>query len=118
MSLADDFKTLLDNLAVDNAATISSRYGEITAALNQDFRSTDSKTANSLQVGSYGRHTAIKGISDLDMLYIVPAGQWDSYKDAGQSRLLSRACKAIKDRYAVVNGVVVATDRIHVPITA
>lgn len=99
MSLADDFKTLLDNLKVDNAATISLRYGEITAALNQEFRNTDSKTANSLQVGSYGRHTAIKGISDLDMLYILPAGQWDNYKDGGQSRLLSRTCKAIKDRY-------------------
>eukprot|EP01042_Synura_sphagnicola_P020855 gene20855-26488_t len=65
-SVAGAFKALLSNLAVDNADTISLRYGEITCALNQEFRDTDSKTANSLQVGSYGRWTAIKGISDLD----------------------------------------------------
>lgn len=69
MSIADTFKQFLNNLAVDNAQTISERYAEITRALNIKFRDTESRTANSLQVGSYGRHTAIKGISDLDMLY-------------------------------------------------
>jgi len=78
MSIADDFKAFLKAIAVDNGETISLRYEEITCALNQTFRDTDSKTANSLQVGSYGRRTAIKGISDLDMLYIVPAGCWDT----------------------------------------
>src|SRR5690348_1782284 len=91
-SISDTFKAFLSNLAVDNADTISLRYGEITSALNQEFRETDSKTANSLQVGSYGRWTAIKGISDLDMLYFVPAGLWDAYKDGGQYRLLARTC--------------------------
>lgn len=99
MSIADDFKSLLTTLAVDNDETISLRYGEITRALNQAFRDTDSKTANSLQVGSYARWTAIKGISDLDMLYIVPSGCWETYQDSGQYKLLSKACKAIQDRY-------------------
>lgn len=99
MGIGDDFKTFLSTIAVDNDDTIALRYGEITRALNQDFRDTESKTSNSLQVGSYGRWTAIKGISDLDMLYIVPAGCWGTYKDGGQYRLLSRTCKAIKDRY-------------------
>lgn len=100
MSVADNFKSLLANLAVTNDETISLRYGEITSALNQEFRDTDSRTANSLQVGSYGRWTAIEGISDLDMIYIVPAGLWDQYNVAGgQSRLLTRTCAAIKARY-------------------
>lgn len=73
MSISEDFKTFLDNIKIDNAETISSRYGEVTAALNKVFRDTESKTANSLQVGSYGRWTAIKGISDLDMIYVMPA---------------------------------------------
>ncbi|WP_439951078.1 SMODS domain-containing nucleotidyltransferase, partial [Sphingobium amiense] len=59
LSIADTFKQFLSNLAVDNAQTISDRYGEITCALNKNFRDTESKTANTLQVGSYGRHTAI-----------------------------------------------------------
>lgn len=100
MSVADNFKGLLANLRITNAETISLRYGEITCALNQDFRDTDSKTANSLQVGSYGRSTAIKGISDLDMIFIVPDGLWDTYNVVGgQSALLTRTCKAIKARY-------------------
>lgn len=99
MSIADTFKQFLSNIAVDNDDTISLRYGEVTAALNKKFRDTDSKVSNSLQVGSYGRWTAIKGISDLDMLYIMPAGKWDSYKDGGQSRLLDDTKNAIKSRY-------------------
>lgn len=100
MSIADTFKQFLSNLAVDNAATISSRYEEITRSLNKRFRNTESKDANSLQVGSYGRWTAIKGISDLDMLYIMPKGEWETYnKDGGQSKLLSDAAAAIRARY-------------------
>ncbi len=99
LSIADTFKQFLNNLVVDNAQTISDRYGEITCALNKKFRDTESKTANTLQVGSYGRHTAIKGISDLDMLYIMPKGEWDNYKNDGQSKLLSDAAAAIRARY-------------------
>lgn len=99
MSIADTFKQFLSNLAVDNAQAISDRYGEITCALNKKFRDTESKTTNTLQVGSYGRHTAIKGISDLDMLYIMPKGDWDNYKDGGQSKLLSDTAAAIRARY-------------------
>jgi hypothetical protein len=99
MSISDTFKQFLSNIAVDNGDTISLRYGEVTAALNKKFRDTESKLSNSLQVGSYGRWTAIKGISDLDMLYIMPAGKWDDYKDGGQSRLLDDTRSAIKSRY-------------------
>ena len=88
MTIPDMFSGFLDNIKVDNADTISLRYGEITAALNKCFRDTESKTANSLQVGSYGRWAAIKGVSDLDMLYIMPKSKWDNYKDGKQSKLL------------------------------
>jgi len=93
------FRELLINLAVDNAEQISLRYGEVTAALNKKFRDTDSKTANSLKVGSYGRWTAIKGISDLDMIYVMPKGKWDDYKNGKQSQLLNDIRDAIKTRY-------------------
>ena len=113
MSIADKFKSFLSNLAVDNADTISLRYGEITAALNKCFRSTESKTANSLQVGSYGRWTAIKGISDLDMLYIMPAGSWAGYSDGGQYCLLKDAADAISARYPATT---VKVDRLVVRV--
>lgn len=99
MSISEDFQSFLSNIAVDNATTIAARYGDITASLNKKYRDTESKTANSLQVGSYGRWTAIKGISDLDMIYLMPSSKWDSYKDGGQYRLLRDTKDAIKVRY-------------------
>jgi len=113
MSIADDFKAFLDNVKVDNSNTISLRYGEITSVLNRKFRDTDSKTANSLQVGSYGRWTAIKGISDLDMIYVVPNVKWDTYKDGGQSKLLTDSKDAIKGRYPLTT---VRVDRLVVQV--
>jgi len=100
VSISQMFQDFLSNLKVDNADTITLRYEEITSCLNKKFRDTDSKTANSLQVGSYGRWTAIKGISDLDMLYIMPKGKWDDYKDGKQSQLLTDTKDAIKERYS------------------
>lgn len=98
MTTSEMFKDFLSNLAIENADTISTKYGEITRSLNQNFRYTESKTNNTLQVGSYGRWTGIKGISDLDMLYIMPSSQWDTYKN-DQSKLLIATKDAIKTRY-------------------
>ena len=99
MSISDKFKTFLQNTKITNEDQISLRYGEITSTLNKEFRNTDSKISNCLQVGSYGRWTAIQGISDLDMLYIMPSSKWEDYKNGGQSRLLEDTKTAIKNRY-------------------
>ncbi|MEH6473833.1 MAG: nucleotidyltransferase [Halopseudomonas sp.] len=102
MTVADDFKTFVEKLKVTNGDQISDRYGRITRALNRKYRGTESKTDNSLQVGSYGRFTAIKGISDLDMIYEMPTSQWDRFKEVGagkQSALLQEIKAAIKESY-------------------
>lgn len=98
MTISEMFKDFLSNLVIDNSGSISTKYGEITRSLNQKFRGTESKTDNTLQVGSYGRWTGIKGISDLDMLYIMPNSKWDTYKN-DQSKLLTDTKDAIKARY-------------------
>jgi len=97
MTTSEMFKELLSNVAIDNAANIGVKYGEITCSLNKKFRATESKTDNILQVGSYGRWTGIKGISDLDMLYIMPSTKWDDYKN-DQSKLLKDTKDAIEAR--------------------
>ena len=99
MTTTEMFTDFLSNLAINNSASITSKYEEITSALNKKFRNTESKTANSLQVGSYGRWTGIKGISDLDMLYIMPSSKWNDYKDGKQSKLLDDTKFAIQARY-------------------
>lgn len=113
MSVSEMFQQFLDNLKIDNAEQISLRYEEITACLNKKFRDTESKTANSLQVGSYGRWTGIKSISDLDMLYIMPKSKWDDYKNGRQSQLLTDTKDAIKARYPTTT---VTVDRLVVRV--
>ena len=114
MSIADMFCQFITNLAIGNAETISLRYGELTAALNKEFRDTESKTANTLQVGSFGRRTGINGISDLDMLYIMPKSKWETYKDNKQLKLLQDVKKAIRNRYPHT---AVRVDRLVVTVT-
>lgn len=98
MTTSQMFSKFLENIKVDNSETISNRYHEITKKLNKTFRDTDSEVDNCLQVGSYGRYTGIKGISDLDMLYIMPNSKWDEYKSA-PDKLLKDVKAALKERY-------------------
>jgi len=114
MSTAEMFCEFIDNLKIKNTEVISVRYGELTAALNKKFRDTESKTDNTLQVGSFGRKTGINGISDLDMLYIMPKTKWDNYKDGGQLRLLQHTRDAISNRYPSTK---VRIDRLVVTVT-
>lgn len=100
MDTAEIFETFLTNLSVDNADTIAARRDEITKALNKDFRDLPTSTASRLMVGSYGRFTAIRGISDLDMIFILPDKYRDQYaNDTGPRRMLERVRNAILDRY-------------------
>lgn len=79
METSEIFDTLLEKLKVgEKADTIASRQDEITKALNKDFRSKDGCTDHKLMVGSFGRHTAIKSVSDLDMIFILPSGMPDT----------------------------------------
>ncbi len=115
MTVSEMFSEFLGNLTIANSETISTRYGELTAALNKQFRDTESKEANTLQVGSFGRKTGINGISDLDMLYIMPKTKWDDYNKAGgQLKLLQDAKDAILVRYPNTK---VCVDRLVVTVT-
>lgn len=115
MSVAEMFSDFVCNLAISNAETISTRYGELTSALNKQYRDTESRTANTLQVGSFGRKTGINGISDLDMLYIMPKSKWADYNKAGgQMNLLQDAKDAILMRYPTTK---IKVDRLVVTVT-
>lgn len=100
MTEKEAFTIFLENIKVssERADKVRNRYNEITKKLNKTFRDTDSETANSLRVGSYGRYTGIKGISDLDMLYIMPNSLWKTYEDK-PGNLLSDVKEALRDRY-------------------
>ena len=89
MLLPDAFEAFKEKLSINTELrqSISKKYCGITEALNDSFRCISSSTAYSLQVGSFGRHTAIKSISDLDMVYILPDELRSEYKDSPEKIL-------------------------------
>lgn len=85
----------------DTRSLISKRYKTITKAVNGDFWYSNSETAHSRYVGSYGRGTAIN-VSDLDVLIELPNGEYSHFTSLsgnGPSRLLQTVKKAIQNTY-------------------
>jgi len=106
MGIGDDFKTFCGNLTVNNRGDISNRYKAITKRLNLDFWNSTSDTDHSRYVGSYGRETAIRGFSDLDMLFIlkdVDFLRYSQYSGNGESALLQAIKNSIKETYPNTN---------------
>ncbi len=104
MGVAEDFQAFRRQYLIpaDVAGTISYRYRRITAQLNWDFWNTDSETAHSIYSGSYGRDTAARGISDLDVVFQLPVSlfqQYDGYSTNGQSALLQAVKRSIDKTY-------------------
>ena len=103
MDVAKTFELFLSNLAINNRAEISQRYRSITKILNKAYWDTESETSHSLQVGSYGRGTAINGISDLDMIFELPwsvHSRIDDHEGNGQSALIQEVKNHIKSTYS------------------
>ena len=102
MGLSIWFSDFCSNIQVNNAGSISTRYKTITRRLNTEFWETTSDTSHSLYVGSYGRNTAIRGFSDLDMVFELPSSlyfQYDKYNGNGQSALLQAVRNAMQKTY-------------------
>lgn len=97
------FEQFRKSLTIPNASDISVSYAEITKRLNKDFWDSESDSAHSLQVGSYGRHTAIKGVSDLDMAFELPLDVFErlsNIQSNGPSQLLQEVRNSILNRYS------------------
>lgn len=106
MGLADWFNKFHSNLKITDGGTISLRYNNITKRLNTDFWNTTSETAHSIYVGSYGRNTAIQGMSDLDMIFQLPYSiyeKYNNYSSNGQSALLQEVKRSIEKTYSTTS---------------
>jgi hypothetical protein len=104
MGVGEDFSTFKNNYNITSEliGSISYRYKRITGQLNKDFWNTASDTAHSLYTGSYGRDTAAKGVSDIDMGFVLPYDEYvkyDAYQTNGQSALLQAVKKSIQNTY-------------------
>jgi len=107
MSVGDWFSTFCNNIRMssDTVSTIQSRYHQITKRINIDYYDSDSDTAHSLYVGSYGRDTEIHS-SDIDVLVQLPYetyAKFNAYSSNGQSALLQEVKNVLSKTYSVTN---------------
>lgn len=82
------------------------RLKEITKRLNRKYYSLDEledeETDNGLIVGSVGRTTAVRNVSDFDYIFSLPSEvyrRFDSYEGNGQSALLQEIKNELLKRY-------------------
>ncbi|HEY0670245.1 MAG TPA: hypothetical protein VGD22_18835 [Sphingobacteriaceae bacterium] len=103
MSVSNWFETFNNSIQISDTTveTIAYRYKRMTKQLNKDFWTTESETAHSLYVGSYGRDTDIH-VSDIDMLFQLPYSvyeKYNAYTSNGQSALLQAVKSSIENTY-------------------
>lgn len=103
MSLENDFETFIGNLEPTNLSEMETTVGEIAKKLNKNYYDLEGdKTSHMYIVGSIGRETAIKGVSDLDILFDLPDEvfkKFDAYEEKKQSSLLQEVKNVLKKRY-------------------
>ncbi|MQR93715.1 nucleotide-binding domain-containing protein [Fictibacillus phosphorivorans] len=99
--LGQAFKDLAESLQLDNLEDIDKKFTSITKRLNTSYWDSNSEEDHGYKIGSIGRHTAIKGISDMDMLFILPDHIYSkyNYEGNGQKELLKAVKAEIKKRY-------------------
>ena len=103
MSIKDDFQIFCENIQPNNIDTMKVTVGEIAKKLNKSYYNLDKdNTSNMYIVGSIGRETAIKGVSDLDLIFDLPNEtfkKFDAYTSNGQSALLQEVKGILVERY-------------------
>ena len=102
MSLSDDFEEFCKNIKLDDSL-MRTTSGEIAKKLNKEYYDIVGESSDHMYlVGSVGRKTAIKGSSDLDLLFVLPKAvydRFDAYETGGQSQLLQEIKNVLLERY-------------------
>ncbi|HKR40315.1 MAG TPA: hypothetical protein VJU59_11660 [Paraburkholderia sp.] len=104
MGVGEWFSDFCGNLRIgkNKRESIAYRTGRIVGQLNSDLRALYSTGSNRFYVGSYGRNSAIPSVSDVDLLYELPAQlyhRFHGHAGNGQSALLSHVRSSIHNTY-------------------
>lgn len=107
MTLTNDYKTFCQNIKLDNLDNMQQTTDEIAKKLNQKYYNLIGETKQHIYiVGSVGRKTAVKGSSDLDLIFDLPDDvytKFDSRENNGQSDLLQEVKGVLLERYPKSN---------------
>ena len=107
MNREKTFSNLYTAIHLDNTADYDSAIKNITKKLNESYYADtiedfDKEIEHCHVVGSIGRGTAIKQVSDVDMLFVLPKEifeRFDQYANNGQSALLQDVKSYLIERY-------------------
>lgn len=102
MNEKSTFEVFFSDICLDNPSVYSDGVKEITRKLNEKYYETLSDEDHRLIVGSIGRETAVKGTSDVDVLFCLPHSvyeRFDKYESNGQSALLQEVRNVLLERY-------------------
>lgn len=103
MGLTEDFEEFVEALKPDKLSEMKTTVGEIAKKLNKEYYGlTGDDSSHMYIVGSVGRETCIKGVSDLDILFDLPNEvfkRFDGYKTLKQTALLQEIRRVLKNRY-------------------
>ncbi len=70
--VAEKFQAFLENLTVEHNDFIVDTFRAITRHMNNNYWGYRSDSKNASFIGSYGRGTAIKGVSNINILFELP----------------------------------------------
>lgn len=107
MNREKTFSNLYTTIHLDNTSDYDSAIKNITKKLNESYYADtidnfDKEIEHCYVVGSIGRGTAIKQVSDVDMLFVLPKEvfeRFDQYANNGQSALLQDVKGYLVERY-------------------
>lgn len=102
MNIEKTFKEFDKQIRLRNTSDFDTSLREITKKLNKKYYESDSETDHCLIVGSIGRHTAVTGVSDVDIIFELPWDvyhRFDKHDGNGQSDLLQEIKNVLRERY-------------------
>lgn len=103
MDIEKTFRSFCNKIHLDSISEFEQSLNAITKKLNRKYYDLENETIeHRLIVGSIGRLTAIKNVSDVDFIFELPADvfrRFDAYESNGQSALLQEIRNELLSRY-------------------
>lgn len=100
--LKSEFENFCENIKLNNKEDIENTVSEIAKKLNRHYYNIDDSKEHMYIVGSVGRTTAIKNVSDIDIIFDLPEDVYSRINDNEgnkQSQLLQEVKNVLLERY-------------------
>lgn len=104
MSIGQQFTTFLTNIQLtDNQIQdAKTKYDGVCEKLHKRYYATTYNGSTKILVGSYGKNTAISPPTDIDVIFVMPASEYERYNNHyanGQSHLLQDIKNILLEKY-------------------